>query len=247
MSQTRAPWRRHDWVWLRADFDAAGVGIGDAAGDAAAAAAAADPADACAARARAGLPFVVARQHAVGPTQVRLGFTPPGTGPRRRIGVVVPRAAVARIAAPPRLRDAIDAAPAAWQATMRTLAEACEALGLTARLYGSLAQQLALGTACLNPRSDLDVLVDLACDEALRALLRALRAADAGPVRVDGEIRSRGGWAVAWRELADALEGGRPWCLAKSDREVRLLPVGAPHDEFHLAEADRAAGPRRAA
>lgn len=220
------PVRRHDLVWLDPGFEPAGSACDDPI--------------ASRSRLRAGLPFVVARQHDLDATRLRVGFTLPGTGRRTRIGLIAPRAAIARQAPPPRLRDAIAAAPASWRGPMDRLAASCERLGMTPRLYGSLAQQLVSGERCLHADSDLDVLIDLEPSEALAPLLRALRAPGTARPRIDGEIRSRGGWSVAWRELAAALlDGSRPFCLAKSDRDVRLLPVGGPHDEFRLVDECR--------
>ena len=59
--------------------------------------------------------------------------------------------------------------------------------------------------------------------------------ADTHP-RIDGELRV-GGWAVAWRELAAAVDAGRS-VLAKSDGAVRLMAADEFLDAVHRVQTD---------
>lgn len=205
--------RRHDLVWLRA-----GAAVTLAACSAAAAA------DVEAWR-RAGRPLVCARSDALPTERVRLGLTLPGTGVRRRVSLTAARADVERSTPPPPLASLLDALPAAHRPSLHAFAERCTALGITPRVYGSLLWQSLSGKPCLRDDSDLDLLFDLEDPAPLPALLALLRHAD-GALRLDGEIRC-GAHAVAWRELAAALDGRSPRrVLAKSDDGIVLIDVG---------------------
>ncbi|WP_018409905.1 malonate decarboxylase holo-[acyl-carrier-protein] synthase [Methyloversatilis thermotolerans] len=205
--------RRHDLVWLRAG---APIEPGPCC---------VDTADEVAHWRAAGLPLVCARGDGLPGDRVRLGLTLPGIGTRRRVSLVAARADILRSAAPPPLASLADTLPAAFAAPMRALALQCGALGITPRVYGSLLWQWLSGEPCLRADSDIDLLFELDDAAALPALLVLLR--NAGSLmRVDGEVRC-GAHAVAWRELAAALDGNAPRrVLAKSDEGIALLDVG---------------------
>jgi phosphoribosyl-dephospho-CoA transferase len=171
-----------------------------------------------------GRPLVAARRFP-GEALLPLGFTLPGTGTRERIGVLAPQDAIRAQAPAAPLTELLDAAPAPWQAPLASLAQALAGVGVTARSYGSLANQWLTGIACLRADSDVDLLLDCADAASARQVLAVLaRQAPATP-RIDGELRLHGR-AVAWRELAAALaHGGR--VLAKSDTMIELLPAQA--------------------
>jgi len=192
------------------------------------------------------LPLVVGRREPADGL-LRLGFTVPGTGPRQRVGVRAPRAAVIDHRPPPPLATLAGSAMAEWRPMLAAVAEALAGIGLTARGYGSLVTELLSGEACLRADSDVDVLLD--CDDrgsAMHALALLARFGHARP-RIDGELRIAGNWAVAWRELADAVASGQR-VLAKSDTAVALLDVdrfldppisrGAPDACHRPTEAD---------
>lgn len=205
--------RRHDLVWLRA-----GAAVDRTACSAAAAA------DVEAWR-KAGRPLVSARSDGLSADRLRLGLTLPGTGERRRVSLTAARADVERSTPPPPLASLLDALPAAHRPSLHAFAERCTALGITPRVYGSLLWQSLSGKPCLRDDSDLDLLFDLEDPAPLPALLALLRHAD-GALRLDGEIRC-GAHAVAWRELAAALDGSSPRrVLAKSDDGIVLIDVG---------------------
>jgi phosphoribosyl-dephospho-CoA transferase len=167
-----------------------------------------------------GRPAVVRRREASAPAgSVALGIALPGPG--RRLGLLVRPEALARQAAPLRLRDAAVSAPAAWRATLSALDVALAAVGTSAGVFGSLAWQHLVGEPYLRASSDVDLLLSLLGPASLWAGLEVLAAHDQGLVRLDGEVLLHGGRAVAWRELAR-----RPArVLVKSLDGVSLLPV----------------------
>lgn len=167
------------------------------------------------------LPLVVGRQDGH-PAGLRLGFTLPGTGPRRRVEVRAPRAAIVTHRAPPFLETVLDHAPDAWQAPLHAVARAFRQVGLIPRAYGSLVTQAFTGEACLRPGSDVDLVIDCRSRAEAEAALAVLEASGDGPPRLDGELRLPHGWAVAWRELAQTRATGGQ-LLAKSDRGVQLM------------------------
>ena len=175
------------------------------------------------------LPLVAARPTpALAPAGwLTLGFTVPGQGPRRRITVLAAPQIVIHQRAPLTVAEALPHAPAAWCAGMARLDAACRAAGLTPRIYGSLAGEIFSGQISLNADSDLDVLIDCADGDQVRAAVAVLRTADAAVApRLDGELRLANGWAVAWRELAAALAaGGSARVLAKSNTLVAMLTI----------------------
>lgn len=198
--------RRHDLVWLDPSWPADGLELAPA------------DRDAVAAWQARRLPLVVGRQDG----GLRLGFTLPGTGARRRVGLRAPRAAIVAHEAPPALEVMLRFVPESWQGSLEALARALRGAGLRPRAYGSLVTQAVSGETCLRPDSDADVLIDCGSrDEALAALAILARHGD-GPPRIDGEIRMADGRAVAWRELARALDGGGQ-VLVKSDTDLHLL------------------------
>ena len=209
--------RRHDLVWLD-PADAARLGVADA-----------DRAGLAAWLARR-LPLVVGRQ-VPQLDGLRLGFTLPGTGPRRRVEVRAPLAAILTHDAPPLLEAVLGAAPAAWQAPLHAVVRSFGQVGLRPRAYGSLVTQAFSGEACLRPGSDVDLLIDCRSRAEAEAALAVLEAFGDGPPRLDGELHMPHGWAVAWRELTQTRASGGQ-LLAKSDSGVQLMGaedfLGAP-------------------
>lgn len=206
--------QRHDQAWLAPNFDprpfVCDVRLADAAR----------------AWLAAGRPLVVASQQEIEPSRARLGLTLPGADARRRVGLIVPRGAIARTARALGLCDAIDTAPSGWRSLMRAIDALCVECRVTPRVFGSLAAQLVSGEAFLTSASDLDLLFECGSASDLDALLAGLRALDGCVPRVDGEVLMPGGWAVAWRELDGALAGGASSrVLARSACEVNLLPL----------------------
>lgn len=211
------PLHRHDLVWLDPSIDA-----GELTASAEHARYARDWME-------RGWPLVVARQSEPIPEQgnlLALGFTLPSAPVRKRIALCAPRAAILRHSRPLSLMDAINHAPRSWRAGMFSLQALCAETGAVPRVYGSLSSQAFTGTSYLDAASDLDLL--LVCSEATQhlELLAALETFPRLSPRIDGEILMPTGWAVAWRELAEAVRAGAPrQVLAKSDHETRLIPV----------------------
>ena len=211
-------YRRHDLVWLDPDVDAGAFAVDGQA-------------ELVRQWIRQNLPFVVARQpepFLKEANHIRLGFTLPSAPVRTRIMLRADRAAIVRHTPPLPLLDAMRHAPAAWQAGLERLHALFENTRTVARVYGSLSSQVFTGKTYLDDASDLDLLLECGEDTKLLDLLAGLETMPPSSPRIDGEVLSAGGWAVAWRELAAALRTDAPrQVLAKSDSEARLLDVDA--------------------
>jgi phosphoribosyl-dephospho-CoA transferase len=211
--------RRHDLVWLDPEIDAglfAAAGQRDLARD----------------WVNQVFPLVVARQsdnliQEAG--QIMLGFTLPSAPMRTRILLRADRAAIIRHSRPLLLSDAMWRAPAGWRARLESLNTLLERTGTEARVYGSLSSEIFTGMRYLDAASDLDLLLECGIATRLRELLAGLEDFPPEAPRIDGEVLSASGCAVAWRELASVVRTGtQRQVLAKSDREARLIAV----DEF---------------
>jgi phosphoribosyl-dephospho-CoA transferase len=157
----------------------------------------------------------------VPPGQVALGIALPARLGRRRIALSAPPGAVARVARPLPLAEAIPSGPAAWSGPLRELEREARAAQLLLRVYGSLSWQHLTGERYLHEGSDLDLLVEgVSFADRSRAL--ALLAPWAGhrTPRLDGELLLGGGRAAAWRELL----AGPARVLVKSSSSVALEP-----------------------
>jgi phosphoribosyl-dephospho-CoA transferase len=172
-----------------------------------------------------GRPAVARRLDAsVPPGHVALGISLPAAAGRARIALSVPPGAIARIAPPPRLAEAVPSAPVGWRRALGALDAEAAAAGVALHLHGSLAWQHLTGEAYLREGSDVDLLVAAAGDGGpARALaLLARWAAHAAP-RLDGELLLGGGRGVAWRELL----GAPVRVLVKASASVALEPVAS--------------------
>jgi len=221
-----APLQRHDLVWL----DAA------SAADAGAFARDARCADIVRDWVAQRRPLVVASQpDDLAAGCVALGISLASPRARQRVCLRVPRRLIVLHWRALPLPSAIESAPPHWRAPMVRIEQLCRRLGIRAGVYGSLAFQILTGQDYLTPDSDLDLLFDCPSGVDLPALLAGLLATEFGALRVDGEVRLPGGWAVPWRELAIAFAASEAnaakapaQVLAKSDSAVRLIDV----DEF---------------
>lgn len=170
-----------------------------------------------------GRPAVVARRpEDLGREDLALGIALPAARGRARLALLAPRAAVARVARPLRLAEALASAPAAWRGPLAALDDEARRAGITLRVFGSLAWQRLTGEAYLREGSDVDLLVPGA-DGEQRARALALLSRWAGRVepRLDGELLLGGGRAVAWREVL-----ARPArILVKTAGAPRLEPL----------------------
>lgn len=147
----------------------------------------------------------------------------PASGAKARLALRVPRGAVARCAPPLTLKAALAAARPEWREALGALQQ--EALGMTLRVYGSLAMQTLTGLPYVGAGSDVDLLFCPISTQQLHAGLELLgRQTEALPL--DGEIIFPDGQAVAWKEWLFAVKN-RNQVLVKADALVRLTDTHA--------------------
>lgn len=204
--------RRHDLVWLDPEAPRTIFGAGP---------------EVVADWIAAGLPFVTARREGSRQDQLRLGFTRPGLGPRHRVAVTAPIAALERQDEAPTLSSLLPKLPEDWQRALADLDVALKGVGCVVRVFGSAVTHCLTGQATLRADSDLDLLLDCTEFDQVDAVLSILTAAVAGAdlPRLDGEIRFANGWAVSWRELAQVWPAAEAQVLAKADQALALLRV----------------------
>lgn len=210
-----APFARHDLAWLEPGAGAAASLVGATC---LAEGAALRLLDRWLAR---GHPLIVTRQHAAPPGTIALGLALPPAEGKYRLAFSVPLDCVREIAPPPTLADAAEALPPDWRPTIAALLADPGIAMCRPRVYGSAAIQMLTGEACLSETSDLDLRFTPPSWPAAVALAARLQglAQDAGGPRIDGEIWSPVGLAVAWRELA----ANPARLLVKSGSAVELL------------------------
>jgi phosphoribosyl-dephospho-CoA transferase len=191
------------------------------------------------------LPLVVCRQRVPErPDAISLGLPAPLQWQRRKLALDVAADAIERSGSFPLLRDI------AWSAAdspqVQDLLLRADALRVRVQVYGSHAWQHLSGLPCVRERSDLDLLVpvpDLPTAGRVVAVLRALQPG----CRVDGELLFPGGWAVAWREFAQLLDGAVAQLLVKHRTGVQLLDMAALRARFAGAAAQAEPAGRLAA
>jgi len=219
---------RHDLAWLLPAACSTASLIGRACIDETAARAK------LAAWVAAGRPLFVTRQPADAGSRIALGLALPPQLGKFRLGFLVDRAAIIRLGAAPGLADVIQHLPLEWQAKAAALLAAPAINATRPRVYGSAAMQVVCGEPCLSPGSDLDLAFSPANWPAACALVAALaKIESANPApRVDGEVVTPSGDAVAWRELLD--EPAR--VLVKSLGSVELEAIADFSAAFSAAE-----------
>ena len=128
---------------------------------------------------------------------------PPVHG-KRRVAFSFSSGAAVVVLPPVLLRDAAQAAPAAWQPVIAALIDLGETVGVTPRVFGALLWEHATGLPYLTAQSDLDLLWSISDERSETLLVEGLLRLDAeGPVRLDGELELPDGAAANWRELAN--------------------------------------------
>lgn len=153
-----------------------------------------------------GLPFV-ARSMQPGDLygMVPLGLRLPRSAAPRSIGFCVPPTVVREVSDALSLSEALlqrTALPKGWPDALQRLQADATRLGLTLRVYGSLAWQCATGIPYLAENSDIDLLLAPESAEQAHAGLRLLEAVEEeGLLRLDGEMIFPDGRAIAWKEL----------------------------------------------
>ena len=126
---------------------------------------------------------------------------PPDAG-KKRLFVLLPPEAIAKMAPPPALINAAASAPPAWGDWIAALLRAAPGVAV----YGSLAWQYGTGLPYVTPSSDLDLLLTHRGQAESEALLRRIAMiAAAAPMRIDGELIRDDGAAAHWRELFDGV------------------------------------------
>jgi phosphoribosyl-dephospho-CoA transferase len=187
--------KRHARVWLNWPEAAALIHLQDGV-----------QAEAIHQHAARGLPFVArSRQPGDQPGMVQLGLRLPRTSTPRSLAFCVPKSAVREASDALSLAEALllqTPLPSGWYDTLMHLQTDAAQLGLTLRIYGSLAWQCATGIHYLADNSDIDLLLAPESLEQAHAGLRLLEAVEKeGRVRLDGEMIFPDGRAVAWKEL----------------------------------------------
>lgn len=171
------------------------------------------------------LPLVVGRQ--TGPLSqdgVTLGLPAPAEWERRRLTFSLPVRQLAYSGRFPSLSEASlrqrwrRRAQALDQALGRCLDHAAGAV----QVYGSFGWQSLTGLRYLRESSDLDLRLAVPDLSAAEAVVRLL-ATERLPCRIDGELVFPSGWAVAWRELGQLLDGQVPQVLAKRLDGIALI------------------------
>jgi phosphoribosyl-dephospho-CoA transferase len=166
-----------------------------------------------------GWPLIVRRPAPGDSDGLPLGLPLPPSAGKRRIAIqMVADDIVATTPLPP-LAECADAAPAAWQPSLRELATHARAYGVEARVFGSLAWQRLTGLTYLSPGSDLDIVWTLPDRNRISWFLSDLADIDSrAPVRIDGELLRADGAGVNWREL----HSGAPELVVKRAADVIL-------------------------
>ena len=173
-------------------------------------------------------PAMVCRRGAGDAPGIALCVTLPASRWLAAIRFTVGRGAIARVAHPAPLAEAIACSPPSWHRSLFDLARASAAAGVPLSVTGLLGWQHLTGEPYVTDRSPVDLLLRPHTRLQLEQVIALLRAREDGKgPRLDGEVLL--GWsdAVAWRDLAR----GRRRVLAKGmDREAvvdveRLLSV----------------------
>ena len=146
-----------------------------------------------------GRPLVVRRQGSCDPPcEVALGLSLPQ---RRRIALTLPARVIDSVTRPPTLADVIPHVPVRWRRALAQLDTDAASVGISFRVYGSVAWQMLTALPYVTDESDIDLLWHPAgrsqLSEGIALLERWERVTG---LRADGEIVFGDGDAVAWRE-----------------------------------------------
>lgn len=150
-------------------------------------------------------PLVVTRQPAhtvagLADGVLALGLPAPARWGRQAISVTASLSGVVRQGQFPFALEIGPRLPAAAQAGWAALCERLARLGLPAQVYGSCGWQHLTGMNYLHAGSDIDLLIEVSTAAQADQVAALLLAAEAGPVRLDGELVFEDGASVAWRE-----------------------------------------------
>lgn len=150
-------------------------------------------------------PFVARRLQPCDPAGcVPLGLRLPRTSSIRSLSFCVTPSVIRRVDDAMPLVQALESesVPLAWRHTLQLLQQQTSDIGVTLRVYGSLAWQVSTGVNYLAHDSDLDLLVRPTSARQARTCLKILSAASqSGAICLDGEMAFPDGRSVAWQEL----------------------------------------------
>ena len=188
-----------------------------------------------------GLPLVIARQSGYqnGKTaQIAMGLTLPPKDGSLRIGCLLHTDDILQVCPPTPLLACIPSLPLRLVMPLLALAQDLQSIGIEALVYGSIAWQTISGLEYLHAESDIDLLSEVDTPEQLHDLIAILKKNSALlNNRLDGEIRFPDGSAVAWLELATALNDSTAELLVKGDTDVRMVRV-SHLDNFFREKTD---------
>ena len=167
-----------------------------------------------------GLPLVVTRQPQGGSGRCAddalvLGLAAPACWGRRRLFVDARLADVRRQGHFPLARDITPSLAPDRRDDWTALCAELDAIGATARVYGSHGWQQLSGLACLHAGSDIDLLVAVGSAHQADAVVKRLNKYPFSTPRIDGELAFAEGDAVAWREWAAWRAGSTVQMLVK--------------------------------
>ena len=157
---------------------------------------------------------------------IQLGLGLPLAQGRQRLSILVEASRIARVRPPLHAGQCLSRLPFGQALALSLLAGRIEASGARMGIYGSLAWEALSGEIYRHAGSDIDLICDVTDLMQYELVLEALQhTLEDFPGRLDGELRSPDGRAVAWQEIL-AL-GGAPGktVLVKGEREVALLPL----------------------
>lgn len=185
------------------------------------------------------LPLVVSRQPPdQGCDLVALGLPAPLQWARRRLAFALPVAQLAYSGRFPRLAEV--ATRQRWRREALVLDQSLgELLGHgtgAVQVYGSYGWQQLTGLRYVRDGSDLDLRIAVPDVDAAASVV-ALLAAQALPCRIDGELQFADGQAVAWREMAQLLEGRVAEVLSKRIDGIALVGLAELPSRTDMAVA----------
>ena len=163
-----------------------------------------------------GLPLVVTRQPCgidASSDDIALGLPAPGRWDRQRIALQVPLREVLYFDEFPTAVAVTRLLPAGARGPWRRLCAGLDALGATARVYGSYGWQQISGLDHVRSGSDIDLCVAVSGAEQADAAVALMQSFLCPGLRLDGELVFDGRTAAAWRE----------WLAWRSDSAKSLL------------------------
>ena len=173
-----------------------------------------------------GLPLVVTRQPGgidASNDLIALGLPAPGRWDRRRIALQIPRRDVLYFDEFPNATAVARLLPEAAQGPWHRLCAGFEALGATARVYGSYGWQQISGLDHVHDGSDVDLWIAVSSADQADALAALMQPVVCPRLRLDGELVFYGRTAAAWREWLAWRAGRTKALLVKTTAGAALV------------------------